>query len=136
MLVRLTAGTFLVLHGVVHLFGFIVPWQLAQPEGFSYHTTALNGVVELGDAGARLLGLAWLALMIGFVIAGIGLALGRTWAIALTAVVAAISLLVCVVGLPEAVAGVWVNAAILVAVGIHAVMLRRQGAATARPGPS
>jgi hypothetical protein len=126
-MLRIVAAAFLALHGVVHLFGFVVPWRLSEPSGFTYHTTALNGVLELGEAGAKVLGVFWLALAVAFVIAAIGVLLRRSWGIPLTAATAAISIVVCVVGLPEAGAGIWVNAGILAVIAV--VMLGHRVAA-------
>ncbi len=111
---RITAAV-LVLHGLVHLIGFVVPWRLAQVEGFAYRTTALDGALELGEGGALLVGLAWLAVAAGFVVAGVGVWQARAWAIPLAAVLALASLVVCILGLPETVAGIVLDLAILVA---------------------
>lgn len=69
-MLRVLAAVALALHGLIHLIGFVVPWRIAVVEGFPYRTTAINGAVQLGDAAARMTGLAWLALAIGFVVAG------------------------------------------------------------------
>ncbi len=130
---RIVAAVFLALHGIVHLFGFVVPWQLTEMEGFAYHTTALNGSLELGDAGARLLGLAWFALAVVFVVAAVGILGRRAWGIPLTAVAAAVSLVVCALGLPEAIAGIWVNGGILAVVAGIAIRARIAPATTSRP---
>ncbi len=63
-------------------------------------TTALIGAVEFGESGARLVGLAWLVLAFGFVIAAYGVWRGEPWALGLTGSLAVVSLLVCILGLP------------------------------------
>ncbi len=113
-------------HGLIHLIGFVVPWRLAPVDGFPYRTTAFNGSLLLGETGAQVIGVAWLALAVGFVIAGLGIWRSSTWALPLTAALAMASLIVCVLGLPEAAAGIVVNVAIL---GVVA------SAAFVRPGP-
>jgi hypothetical protein len=90
-----------------------VPWDLATIAGFPYRTTALNGTIALGGAGARAVGIAWLACAVGFVLAGLGIWRGGSWALPLTAALAAVPIVDCVLGLPEAIAGIVVNAAIL-----------------------
>ncbi len=115
MIVRLLAAALLAAHGLIHLIGFLVPWQIAQVEGFAYRTTALGGSVELGTIGAQLVGLAWLAIAVGFVVAAVGVWRRSAWALGLTGALAIASLLVCVLGLPETVAGIVVNVAILAA---------------------
>jgi len=121
---RRIAAVVLALHGVVHLIGFVVPWRLAQVEGFAYRTTVLDGAIELGQTGALVIGLAWLAAAAGFVLAAVGVWGARPWAVPLAGVLAAGSLAVCVMGLPETLAGIVVNVAILGAVA-WAVRARR-----------
>jgi hypothetical protein len=112
MLQALAAGA-LALHGVIHLIGFVVPWRLAQVEGFPYRASALNGAVQLGDAGARLVGVAWLGLAVGFLVAGFATWRGAPWAGAVTGGLAIASIAVCALGLPEATTGIVVNVTIL-----------------------
>ena len=115
-MLRIAAATVVVAHGLIHLIGFVVPWGIATIEGFPYRTTALGGAIALGDAGARLVGIAWLACAVGFVVAGLGIWQRASWALPLTAALAVVSIAVCVLGLPEAIAGIVVNSAILGAV--------------------
>jgi hypothetical protein len=106
----------LVVHGLIHLIGFLVPWELAVVEGFPYRTTVLGGALELGDAGARVLGLAWLAVAAGFVVAGGGWWRRAAWAMPLTLGLALGSTALCLLAWPEAATGIPVNAAILAVV--------------------
>jgi hypothetical protein len=119
---RIAVAAVLIAHGVIHLIGFVVPWQLATLDDFPYRTSALDGAIVLGDVGARLVGVVWLALAVGFVIAGVGVARGSSWTVPLLAVISTASLVVCVLGLPEAFAGIVVNLAILVLIGLRAVL--------------
>lgn len=113
---RRFAAVVLALHGLVHLIGFVVPWRVAQVEGFAYRTTAFDGAIELGETAALVIGLAWLAIAVGFVVAAVGVWEARAWAVPLVGVLAAASLAVCVLGLPETVAGIVLDVAILRAV--------------------
>ena len=115
-MLRITAAAVVAAHGLIHLIGFVVPWGIAAVEGFAYRTTALGGAIALGDAGARAVGIAWLACAVGFVVAGLGIWRRAAWALPLTAALAVVSIAVCVLGLPETAAGIVVNAAILGAV--------------------
>jgi len=110
---QIVAAVLLALHGVIHLIGFVTPWRIATLQGFTYQTTVLNGALEVGGSGARLIGLVWLALAIGFVAAGYGVWRGEPWALALTGILAAVSLVVCILGLPEAFAGIAINVIVL-----------------------
>ncbi len=120
-MVRTLAAALLVVHGLIHLVGFVVPWGIAQVDGFPYRTSALAGAVALGEPGARLVGVAWLALAVAFVIAGLATWRREGWAAPLIAMLVAGSLIVCALELPEAVFGIVVNLAILGALGWVAV---------------
>ena len=120
-MIHLFAAAALAIHGLIHLIGFVVPWGIAQVEGFPYRTSALAGAVTLGDAGTRMVGVAWLVLAVGFVVAGVATWRRVAWAAPLTAVLAVGSIVVCTLGLPEAVFGIVVNVAILAALGWVAV---------------
>jgi len=100
-------------HGVIHLIGFVVPWGLAEVVGFPYRTTVLDGTADLGEAGVRVVGIVWLACTVGFIVAAVGIARLWPWALPLTATLAGLSLVVCIIGLPETAAGIVVNVAIL-----------------------
>jgi hypothetical protein len=102
-------------HGLIHLIGFLALWRIAQVEGFAYRTTALGGAVQLGEAGAATVGVAWLAIAVGFLVAAVGVWRRSPWAVWLTASLAIASLVVCALGLPETTAGTVVNGGILAA---------------------
>ena len=112
-MIRIIAAAVVAGHGLIHLIGFVVPWGLAEVEGFPYRTTALGGAVALNDAGARAVGIAWLVCAVGFAVAGLGIRRRAPWALPAAAVLAVASIVLCVLGLPEAVAGIVVNAVIL-----------------------
>jgi len=124
-MLRRIAAAAVAVHGLVHLIGFVVPWRLLEVAGFAYRTTALNGTLALGDAGARAVGVAWLVLAAGFVAVAIGIWRAQPWALPLVGALAAASIVVCVLGLPDAAAGIAVNVAILAAVGYVTAQTRR-----------
>jgi hypothetical protein len=103
----------LALHGIVHWIGFAVPFGLMTSTSNPYTTTALWGNLELGDAGAHVVGIAYLALILPFVAAGYGILRERRWAIPLTAVVAGLSAVVCALTSPNAVVGLVLNLVIV-----------------------
>lgn len=98
---------FLILHGIVHLLGFIVPWRLALPD--AHTTTVLGGRVELGEGGIRLYGLLWLAAAALYALAGLGLLFGASWWLPLTIGVTLFSVLLCLSGLPDTAFGLIIN---------------------------
>ena len=110
---RIALAAAIAAHGLIHLIGFVVPWQLAAVAGFPYRTTVLDGTADLGEIGVRVVGIIWLACAIGFIVAAVGLVRRTTWALPLTAILAIVSLVVCVVGLPETAMGIAVNVVIL-----------------------
>ena len=115
-MIRRIAAVLLALHGVIHLIGFVVPWRIATLEGFVYRTTVFNGALDVGDVGARVIGLIWLGLTFGFLAAGFGVWRRKRWAVGLSGVLAIVSLIVCLLGLPETAAGIAIDGVILVAV--------------------
>ena len=115
-MLSLVAAVVLAIHGLIHLIGFVVPWQLATVDGFPYRTTLLAGALDVGGAGARAVGGLWLVCAVGFVVAGFAIWRGEPWAIPLAVGLALASLVLCVLGLPESAVGIAVNVAILVVV--------------------
>jgi hypothetical protein len=114
MLRRLTAA-FFTAHGVAHLVGFLGSWRLADLADPPYTTSILNGAVDVGDIGIRVVGLLWVAAAAAFVVAAIAIWRGGpAWRRA-TLFAATLSLVVSVVGLPAAVIGVVIDVAVLTA---------------------
>ena len=103
----------LAVHGLIHLMGFVVPWKLAQIEGLPYKTTILAGRLDVGDTGARLIGLLWLLVAVVFIVAVIGLVTDQGWWRPLAIGVAAVSLVISALHWPEAQFGVYINVVIL-----------------------
>ena len=101
LLPRLFA-VFMALHGLVHVVGFTVPWGLGGPRGVEYTTRILNQSIEVGDAGARLLGFVWLAAAAGILIAAVMIWRGHRWALRSTVAVVVGSLALCAIGFPNA----------------------------------
>ncbi len=116
-MLSIAAAVVLVIHGVIHLIGFVVPWQLATVDGFPYRTTVLAGFLDVGGTGVRAVGGLWLVCAVGFVVAGVALWRGEPWAIPLIVGLGLSSLVLCVLGLPESGLGVAVDLAILAVAG-------------------
>lgn len=75
-----SAAFFVFTHGLVHLIGVVVYWQLAEVEEFPpYKTTLFNGRWEIGDIGMRIYGLLWLIATLGFVVAAVGMVIQQDW---------------------------------------------------------
>lgn len=101
----------LVLHGMAHLVGFLGAFQLSAKA--PYPRTVFAGTVPIGDAAIKTLGVLWLAAAVSFVFAAAVVAARNPWWSTVTAAAACFSLLLCIVGWPDARVGVFVNVAIL-----------------------
>ncbi len=89
-----------VLHGGAHLVGFLGSWRLV--ENIPYKTTVLAGTYDVGDAGIRVAGVAWLAAALAFMVAAVAIVARWPWWPALSLVAVLASLLMCLVAWPEA----------------------------------
>lgn len=120
-MIRFATFAILALHGIAHSVGFLSAWGIGDLADAPYTTLILNGAVDSGDVGIRLIGLAWLVVGGAFIVVAIG-----AWRGGIVprrvAVVAAISLGLCVIGLPAATIGIIVNLAILAGLGAVATM--------------
>jgi hypothetical protein len=126
---RIALAILMGLHGIAHLPGFVGAWRLATLEGMPYEATILGGRLDLGDAGIRVVGAAWLLAALGFVLAAVAAATGRDWWMQAAVAAALGSLALSLVELPAARVGLAVNLAILAAL----VLWRRLGWAGAAP---
>jgi hypothetical protein len=109
-LVRRAAAVFFLAHGVAHLLGFLGSWRLGEFADAPYTTSVLNGAIDVGDVGVRIVGLLWVGAATGFIAAGLALWRGSR---RLVVPAALFSLGVCVIGLPTAVVGVGIDVVIL-----------------------
>ena len=129
VVLRRAAALFFALHGLIHLVGFVAAWQLATLPELAYRTSAFNGAVEIGDGGARVVGIAWIVGVAAFLVAAWGLWQNAAWAVRGAVVAAAVSVAVCAAGLPDAYLGLAIDVVILVGA---AVLVRGR---SRRPGP-
>jgi hypothetical protein len=111
---RFALAALLIAHGVAHLVGFVVPWKLVSTAEVPYRTTIFGGITDVGDAGARAIGVVWLLTGLAFALLGGAVLAGwnvRVWMFGIIPV----SMALCVVGWPEARIGLVVNAVLLAA---------------------
>lgn len=113
---RIALGFLMAFHGIAHAVGFVVPWRLVAPESAEYSTTILAGRIDLGSVGIRALGLVWLVLALGFVIAALAAWLRFSWWMGAATWLASVSLVLSALGWPASKIGVPVNLAILAAI--------------------
>lgn len=112
---RIPLAVLMFAHGVAHLVGFVASWRLAPLEGITYKTTVLAGRVDLGDVGIRAVGLGWLLAAVAFWIVAVAAAMDQAWWVPAAVTVAIASAALSVLGWPDSRIGVYVNAAILLA---------------------
>jgi len=112
-MIRIIVAILFILHGLVHLLGFVVPWRLATVEGLAYKTTLLSGRLDVGETGIRVVGLLWLVATVGFAVAGATVFALHPWWRAVTLLVTLLSLVLCVLGWPDTRPGVLINLVIL-----------------------
>jgi len=113
MLINIIAAIYLIVHGLIHLIGFVVFWQIAEIADFSYTTSVLSGKLDIGDVGMRVLGVVWLLISVAFVIAGVTIFFSPPWWWSYTLAVTVASLIVTLLGWPDAKFGVLANIIIL-----------------------
>lgn len=118
MVIRVLFGLFLLAHGFAHLVGFATAFRLGDAAA-NYSTSIFNGRIELGEAGIRAYGVAWLVLAAGFVAVAAGVLTRQDWWPAAAATVTVASLVFSVLGLPLAKIGVALNIALLVVLAAH-----------------
>ena len=103
-------GGALLVHGVAHLVGFVVPWRIVTSPEIPYRTTLLG--VDIGPAGVRAVGIAWLLAAILFVAVAASMLRHAAWPFEAVLTLVGVSVALCVLGLPESRPGLLANAAI------------------------
>lgn len=116
-MMRRALAVFLALHGVVHFIGAAVAWRLMTSPDNPYTTTVLWGNIDLGETGITIVGAAWLLPLAAFVVAAVGLWLNRGWALPAVLIAAVLSLAICLLGMPAAVAGLVIDVLLIGLVG-------------------
>jgi len=101
----------LLAHGVAHLPGFFVGWQLASFPELPFRTT-IFGTVDIGVIGTRLVGLAWLLSSLVFAALAATIAMRVEFPSALLPFALGVSAALCLSAWPKASYGFIANAAI------------------------
>jgi hypothetical protein len=114
MLINVIAAIYLIVHGLIHLIGFVVNFQIAEIEDITYKTAVLAGKLDVGHLGTRVLGVVWLLAAVAFVVSGAAIFPSPAWWWSFTLGVTLVSLALCVLSWPDARFGVLANVIILV----------------------
>ena len=101
-------------HGVAHLPGFLVSWQLRTFTELPFRTTVLANSVDVGTVGMRLIGVGWLLSAVAFMALAVAATLRVAWWHEATYVVLGFSLMLCVIGWPRSWIGVASNIVVAV----------------------
>ena len=110
------ATALVIIHGLIHLMGFVAYWPLGEVAELPYKTTLLGGRWTVGAIGMRLFSVFWLAAALGFVAAAFGLLAGKEWWLPLLSVTVILSLVICVLDWQNASRGAILDLVILVPV--------------------
>jgi hypothetical protein len=108
---RWILASMLLAHGVAHLPGFVVGWELASFPELPFRTT-IFGTVDIGLAGTRLVGIAWLLSAIVFAAIAVTIALRVEPPAALLPLALGVSAALCLSAWPKAGYGFVANATI------------------------
>jgi hypothetical protein len=109
MILKIILSLYLILHGGIHILGFLANFDLLKWDEITYSTKVLMGKVNLGYVGIRLLGLVWLIVMVMYIVAGIAVFSMPDWWLNLTLLATGLSMVLCILGLPDTKAGILAN---------------------------
>jgi hypothetical protein len=110
---RIAAAVYLLVHGICHFVGFVVPWKLVTMKDEPYKTTLLAGNLDVGHVGIRIVGVFWLFALLGLIAAGVGAIARTSWWQGASFWFAVASLGLCILGLPGARIGIAANVLVL-----------------------
>ena len=116
---RYALSVLLAAHGIAHLVGFLVPWRLLSSPDMPYKTTLLAGRVDIGDAGIRVIGVLWLLTAGLMAASAAGLALQTRWAESMVLPVVLVSLVLCLIEVPQARIGLALNVGLVLLLLLH-----------------
>jgi hypothetical protein len=111
---HITIALLFAMHGFAHLVGFVVPWRISRMEEMPYKTTLLNGKIDLGATGIRIIGICWLILALTFFSAAGAILFHQPWWNATVFYASTVSLILCLLSWPDARIGAFINLIVLV----------------------
>ena len=113
MILKIILSLYLILHGGIHILGFLAYFDLLKWDEITYSTRVLMGRIDLGYVGIRLLGIVWLVVMVMFIVAGIAAFSMPDWWFNLTLAATGLSMVLCILGLPDTRIGILANLVLL-----------------------
>ena len=115
---RIVLAALMVAHGIAHLPGLLVSWQLRSFPEMPFRTTILGSSLNVGEVGIKVIGLAWLASSVAFGILTVATLMRAAWWQPIAYVAIGVSMALCFLGWPDARLGLIANAVILVLIVI------------------
>ena len=115
---RIVLAALMVAHGIAHLPGFLVSWQLRSFPEMPFRTTILGSSLDVGTGGIKVIGLIWLAVSVAFGILAVATLMRGAWWQPIAYAAIGLSTALCLVGWPEARLGFVANAVILLLIVI------------------
>ena len=110
---RMILAALFIGHGVAHVVGFAVPWKLVTSAEVPYRTTVAGGLIDIGPAGVRLVGLLWLFVALTLVSVAAGVLQHTTWWYREAIGILMVSFGLCLLGWPDSRPGIVANLLIL-----------------------
>ena len=110
---KILIAIFLCIHGVAHLVGFVVLWKIAQLEEIPHKTTLLNGSLDIGEIGIKIVGILWLMTAIAFFVSVYFIFSHSPLWLVFTTFIILLSIILCILGWPDSKIGVFANFFIL-----------------------
>ena len=96
ILLRIVIAIILVGHGIGHMMGFVGTWTNWQPfpePSFNESPWIFSDGIFIQSALGKVFGIFWLAAMIGFIAAAVGLVANQAWWPSITIIASILSLL-------------------------------------------
>jgi len=111
---RIVFACLLLAHAFAHLVGFFGAFRLAKQ--IPYKTTILDGSIDVGDIGVKLMGLMWLAIGLAIAVAGVAALIDTSWWKLLTISTISASFVMCLLEWPAAKFGAGIDLVVLTGV--------------------
>jgi hypothetical protein len=106
---RILLGLMFFVHGIAHLVGFVVAWQVRSLPEVPFRTTILAGSIDVGRAGIRLVGVAWLVAALAFALLALAMTFRFPWWQQAAYAIIGFSLILCLLGWPDSRLGMIAN---------------------------
>ncbi|HEX2141208.1 MAG TPA: hypothetical protein VHK28_02870 [Candidatus Limnocylindria bacterium] len=119
MIWRWSLAALLLIHGGIHLLGFLASTGLAVVPQISAEPTLLPDDYEVGDQVLVALGALWLVAFLGFAASAIGLGMRRSWWLRLAVASAVLSTFLIVLWWPDAAFGLVPNLMVFVVFAVR-----------------